>query len=139
MIATHRSPGVFSAAARAAAPRNGWFARTAPASRCRRKIDNVRVRAGDRVIFRTAGGGGWGDPLERDPMRTRNDVARKLMSEAKAREEYGVVLTGPVSSWTAGPLMICATSMRRNRKDSETVRLWRAQSRQRFAPGRREV
>ena len=31
------------------------------------KADNVRVYAGDRVIFRTAGGGGWGDPLERDP------------------------------------------------------------------------
>jgi N-methylhydantoinase B len=59
------------------------------------KIDNVRVHAGDRVIFRTAGGGGWGDPMERDALRTRNDVARKLMSEAKAREEYGVVLTGP--------------------------------------------
>jgi len=61
------------------------------------KVDNVRVRAGDRVIFRTAGGGGWGDPLERDPMRVRNDVARKLMSAAKAREEYGVILTG--SRW----------------------------------------
>ena len=32
------------------------------------KIDNVRVHAGDRVIFRTAGGGGWGDPLDRDPI-----------------------------------------------------------------------
>ena len=31
------------------------------------KIDNVRVYTGDRVIFRTAGGGGWGDPFERDP------------------------------------------------------------------------
>jgi N-methylhydantoinase B len=58
------------------------------------KVDNVRVRAGDRVIFRTAGGGGWGDPLERDAARVRNDVARKLMSAEKAREDYGVVLAG---------------------------------------------
>ena len=58
------------------------------------KIDNVKVEAGDRIIFRTAGGGGWGDPLERDPKRVRNDVARRLMSEKKAREAYGVVLTG---------------------------------------------
>ncbi|HYM04261.1 MAG TPA: hydantoinase B/oxoprolinase family protein [Stellaceae bacterium] len=58
------------------------------------KVDNVRVHAGDRVIFRTAGGGGWGDPLQRDPQRTRDDVARKLMSAEKAREDYGVVLTG---------------------------------------------
>ena len=31
------------------------------------KIDNVRVYSGDRVIFRTAGGGGWGDPLDAIP------------------------------------------------------------------------
>src|SRR5580693_272736 len=80
------------------------------------KIDNVRVRAGDRVIFRTAGGGGWGDPMERDALRTRNDVARKLMSEAKAREEYAVVLTGPdlvVDRLATDELR---DSMKRNRK-----------------------
>jgi len=58
------------------------------------KIDNVRVEVGDRIIFRTAGGGGWGDALERDPVRVRNDVARKLMTLGKAREEYGVVISG---------------------------------------------
>ena len=59
------------------------------------KIDNIKVSPGDRIIFRTAGGGGWGDPLERVPMAVRNDVARSLMSAEKAREDYGVVLTGP--------------------------------------------
>jgi len=58
------------------------------------KIDNVSVRAGDRVVFRTAGGGGWGDPVERDAARVRNDVARGLMSTERAREDYGVVLAG---------------------------------------------
>ena len=58
------------------------------------KVDNVRVRSGDRMIFRTAGGGGWGDPLAREPTRVRDDVARKLMTAEKAREEYGVVLGG---------------------------------------------
>ncbi len=80
------------------------------------KIDNVRVFAGDRVIFRTAGGGGWGDPLERDPTRTRNDVARKLMSEAKAREEYGVVLTGSRLDLDLRATDEMRNSMRRNRK-----------------------
>ncbi len=58
------------------------------------KIDDVHVRPGDRIIFRTAGGGGWGDPLKREAEAVRNDVARRLMSPAKARDEYGVVLTG---------------------------------------------
>jgi N-methylhydantoinase B len=80
------------------------------------KVDNVRVRAGDRVIFRTAGGGGWGDPLERDPLRTRNDVARKLMSATKAREEYGVVLTGDGLDVDRKATEELRDSMRRNRK-----------------------
>jgi N-methylhydantoinase B len=80
------------------------------------KIDNVRVRNGDRVIFRTAGGGGWGDPLERDPIRTRNDVARKLMTERKAREDYGVVLTGPNLDVDRRATDELRDSMRRNRK-----------------------
>ena len=58
------------------------------------KIDSFKVHAGERIVFRTAGGGGWGDPLERDAVRVRNDVARKLMSAEAARELYGVVLNG---------------------------------------------
>ncbi len=58
------------------------------------KIDGIKVQPGDRIIFRTAGGGGWGDPLEREPMRVRNDVARRLLTIDKAREDYGVVLMG---------------------------------------------
>ena len=57
------------------------------------KVDNIKVRNGDRIVFRTAGGGGWGDPLERDPNRVRNDVARKLMTSDVAKEDYGVILT----------------------------------------------
>ena len=83
------------------------------------KVDNVHVRGGDRVIFRTAGGGGWGDPLEREPQRTRNDVARKLMSEAKAREEYGVVLVGVGLEVDRRATDELRDSMRRNRRPSK--------------------
>ena len=58
------------------------------------KVDNVKVAPGDRIVFRTAGGGGWGDPLERDPARVQADVRRKLMSSQAAKREYGVVLAG---------------------------------------------
>ena len=43
-------------------------------TRLESKVDNVKVTPGDRIVFRTAGGGGWGDPLERDPARVRADV-----------------------------------------------------------------
>jgi N-methylhydantoinase B len=45
-----------------------------------------------QVIVRTGGGGGWGDPLERDPSLVRADVIEQLVSRGRAEEAYGVVL-----------------------------------------------
>lgn len=38
------------------------------------------------------GGGGYGSPYERDPAAVLNDVRSGLVSEAAAREQYGVIL-----------------------------------------------
>ena len=57
------------------------------------KVENVPVDAGDKLVFRTAGGGGLGDPLERDPSIVAQEVRRGLVSESAAEAEYGVVLT----------------------------------------------
>lgn len=54
--------------------------------------DNIEVAAGSTVRIRTTGGGGWGDPLQREPERVRYDVECGLVSERSAREDYGVVL-----------------------------------------------
>ena len=48
--------------------------------------------AGTEVLYMTAGGGGWGDPLKRDPGRVLRDVREGYVSVEKARELYGVVL-----------------------------------------------
>ncbi|MDP6430490.1 MAG: hydantoinase B/oxoprolinase family protein [Rhodospirillales bacterium] len=45
-----------------------------------------------QVIVRTGGGGGWGDPLEREAELVRSDVTQGLVSVAGAREHYGVVI-----------------------------------------------
>ncbi len=79
------------------------------------KIDSFKVKAGERVIFRTAGGGGWGDALERDAMRVRNDVARHLMSAEAAREHYGVVLKGQVQELDIGATQELRGSLKRSR------------------------
>ncbi|MHB1738506.1 MAG: hydantoinase B/oxoprolinase family protein [Actinomycetes bacterium] len=54
--------------------------------------DDAFVRAGEVVRIRTTGGGGWGDPLDRDPDLVGRDVAWGKVSPGGAREEYGVVL-----------------------------------------------
>ncbi|MFC5819125.1 MULTISPECIES: hydantoinase B/oxoprolinase family protein [Nonomuraea] len=50
----------------------------------------VKVEPGDRVTLLTAGGGGHGDPRERDPEAVRRDVAEGYVSAEAAREIYGV-------------------------------------------------
>ena len=79
------------------------------------KVDNVKVAPGDRIVFRTAGGGGWGDPLERDPARVCADVRRKLMSVEVAQREYGVVLTGDSLGLDASATEGKRESIRRSR------------------------
>lgn len=55
------------------------------------KCEDVAVKAGDLLFFNTWGGGGWGDPLQRDPELVRSDVERGLVSVAGAKR-YGVAL-----------------------------------------------
>lgn len=50
------------------------------------------VHRGDVVSIRTSGGGGFGDPLERDPAFVAQDVGRGMVSARVALEVYGVVL-----------------------------------------------
>ena len=55
--------------------------------------DRVPVAAGSTIRIRTTGGGGWGDPLAREPEMVCYDVQCGLVSEQAARDDYGVVLT----------------------------------------------
>jgi N-methylhydantoinase B len=48
--------------------------------------------AGDRVVLRSAGGGGYGDPLEREPERVADDLRLGYISAEVARQIYGVVV-----------------------------------------------
>ena len=58
------------------------------------KVSDVPVKAGDRLVFATAGSGGVGDPLARDPEAVAKDVSWGLVSSESAGDEYGVVLDG---------------------------------------------
>ncbi|MDF1777871.1 MAG: hydantoinase B/oxoprolinase family protein [Rhizobiaceae bacterium] len=60
--------------------------------RIKSKLDNLTVEPGDRVIFITAGSGGWGDPLDRPIAAVRKDVCIDLVSHERAKSDYGVVI-----------------------------------------------
>jgi len=52
----------------------------------------VRIEKGDIFTIRTAGGGGYGDPLERDPKQVIIDLENEYITLEQAIKEYGVVI-----------------------------------------------
>jgi len=54
--------------------------------------DTVFLDMGDTVSLHAVGGGGYGNPLERDPKKVLFDVRNELISIQNAFEDYGVVI-----------------------------------------------
>lgn len=85
-------------------PVHGEFARGA---RYRTgKFSNLVIKAGDAIRLLIGGGGGWGDPLTREPERVLQDVRNGLVSTESAASTYGVVLAD-------GVVDVAATEARR--------------------------
>lgn len=57
-------------------------------------VDDLQLIQGDLLRLITTGGGGWGDPLERETDLVLLDVRQGKISARSAREDYGVVLVG---------------------------------------------
>ena len=56
------------------------------------KLARYRLRCGDVARLITAVGGGYGNPLERDPALIQDDVRNDLLTITQAKEIYGVVI-----------------------------------------------
>jgi N-methylhydantoinase B len=56
------------------------------------KFQGVLLEPKERIVIETAGGGGWGDPMQREPEAVRQDTVDKLISFERAREIYGVAI-----------------------------------------------
>jgi N-methylhydantoinase B len=54
---------------------------------------NLAVKAGDRLHVSMSGGGGFGNPFDRDPAAVLRDVELGYVTQQAAREQYGVVIT----------------------------------------------
>ena len=56
------------------------------------KVSGFPLERGDVLLMESSGGGGFGDPLERDPARVAADVSEGYVTPAAAHATYGVVL-----------------------------------------------
>ena len=84
------------------------------------KCDQIKVEPGDQLIFQTAGGGGWGDPLERDVEKVRVDVVRELVSVEKAASDYGVVCDPETSEVDEEATRVLRQRMKESRGETLT-------------------
>ena len=58
-------------------------------------MQSFLARRGDAFRLVSAGGGGSGDPLNRDPAAVLNDVLEERVSREAAERDYGVILSKP--------------------------------------------
>jgi N-methylhydantoinase B len=78
---------------------------------------------GDCYAYRYGGGGGWGDPLERDPRKVLEDVLDEYVSVEAARRDYGVVLTGSLEAFDLAVDRLATDALRaelRTQSDAST-------------------
>jgi N-methylhydantoinase B len=80
-------------------------------------MSTQKLRRGDTFRHLSAGGGGYGDPLERDPVAVLEDVLEEKVSVAAAARDYGVVIDA-AREGVDGP----ATGSLRRRRRAAPVR-----------------
>ena len=56
------------------------------------RIANFKLKKGDVLSIRSGGGGGWGEPFQRDPELVSNDVKDGLITHKQAYEIYKVAI-----------------------------------------------
>jgi N-methylhydantoinase B len=78
--------------------------------------DWVPVPAGGIIQYDYGGGGGWGDPLARDPEAVLDDVLDEYVSVEGAERDYSVVLTGSLDDLTLEVDHDATTRLREQRR-----------------------
>jgi N-methylhydantoinase B len=58
------------------------------------KVLTRHLKPGDAYTLRAGGGGGFGSPLERDPLKVAEDVKQEYISRHAAQAVYGVAMDG---------------------------------------------
>jgi N-methylhydantoinase B len=79
-------------------------------------IGDVQLAPGEWVRGFESGGGGYGDPLERNPDAVRLDVLDRWVSIQAAREQYGVLLVGSVEDCALEVDALATEALRRRRR-----------------------
>jgi N-methylhydantoinase B len=69
-----------------------WIIARDGTRRTLRTMANQPIYPGERYLTMCPGGGGYGNPLDRDVLRVQNDVMDGLVSVQRAKDVYGVLI-----------------------------------------------
>ncbi|TCP50041.1 N-methylhydantoinase B [Tamaricihabitans halophyticus] len=101
-------------------PHGVWLNKDTPDERFLGSVfAGVPVQSGDSFVRPSAGGGGYGDPLERSPEQVLEDVIDGYVSIRGAERDYGVVITAIDPEVDAYELDTSATTVARDRIRAE--------------------
>lgn len=101
-------------------------------------FEDPPLHNGGGFLFESCGGGGWGDPLDRDHAAVLEDVIDEYVTIEGARHDYGVVINPHTMAVEPQATVAARATLRKARKlDPEWVALGRKQvlSRARVSPG----
>lgn len=82
-------------------------------------VADFLLETGEQLVYDYGGGGGWGDPLLREPQAVLDDVWDEYVSVAAASDAYGVVITGSLAAMDLG---IDAEATERRRAELRSAR-----------------
>jgi len=87
------------------------FGGLTPDGEWRNPLRGKRLEPGDKIEILATGGGGWGDPLQREPERVLEDYLDEYLTLEQARDSYGVVIDPKTQKLDSG-----ATASERKRR-----------------------
>lgn len=106
---------------------------------CRRDTAPIEMADGDLYSVASSAGGGWGDPIERDPRLVQQDLDQGVVTPQVARVVYAVVATRDAGSgaWhvDAAATAAARAEVRRERLGAMPVRAWWHAERERLRRG----
>ena len=82
----------------------------------RHTADWEPISAGERIMYDYGGGGGWGNPLDREPQAVLDDVLDEYVSVTGAERDYGVVFTGSLDDLTLAIDVSATAALRATRR-----------------------
>ena len=85
---------------------------------------HAQLPAGAVIAYQHGGGAGFESPLLRDPEEVKEDVLDEIVSIPRARDKYGVVLTGTLEEYDIQVDLAATRDLRKKMMERKRAGEW---------------